>query len=121
MHVGREKLLLRTPRKAATTAAAAAAMHHGSPTAFRRPAPANQPAASEFTFTASATYAAAAAPLCVRTGYDHHAALGAGGSLEGKIFGLYLRKRVLYLSSARTFFTGLESSQPRCDRNDRNG
>ena len=107
----REKLLLRTPQ---------AAMHHSA--AAVRP-PASQPpgTASEFTFTASATYAAAAAPLCVRTGYDHHAALGAGGSLEGKIFGLYLRKRVLYLSSARTFFTGLESSQPRCDRNARNG
>ena len=53
----REKLLLRTPRNAA---AAAAAMHHSA--AAVRP-PASQPTgtASEFTFTASATYAAAAA------------------------------------------------------------
>ena len=35
-----------------------------------------------------------------------------GGSLEGEIFGLYLRKRVLYLSAARTFFPGLESGLP---------
>ena len=94
----REKLLLRTPRAAA--AAAAAAMHHSA--AAVRP-PASQPpgTASEFTFTASATYAAADAWRPRRSAYDHHAARGAGAGaawLEGEISGLCARKRVPSLS-----------------------